>query len=121
MKSFYIKSLPANVICAMLISLIVVADEDDGIGKDNKLLCHLPSDLKYFKKVTMGHHIVMGRKTYESVGRPLPGRVNIVVSTSVKEMEGCVVVDSLEEAIRLAEAKGETELFITGGGIIFNQ
>lgn len=106
----------------MLISLIVATDENDAIGNQNQLLCHLPADLKYFKQTTSGHHIVMGRKTYESIGKPLPNRVNIVLSANPDlRLEGCEVVSSLMEAIDLAKHAGETELFITGGGTIYNQ
>lgn len=106
----------------MILSLIVAADEDNGIGKNNELLCHLPADLKYFKQKTSGHHIVMGRKTYESIGRPLPNRVNLVVSsdTSFKAV-GCTVINNLKDAIEYARAQNETELFITGGGTIYTQ
>jgi dihydrofolate reductase len=104
----------------MIISLIVAADEKNGIGKNNQLLCHLSSDLKYFKQTTTGHHIVMGRKTYESVGKPLPNRTNIVITRSQTTIEGCVVVNSLEAAIAYAKSNNEHELFITGGGVIFN-
>lgn len=110
------------LLCTMIISLIVAADEQNGIGKHNQLLCHLPADLKYFRLTTTGHHIVMGRKTYESVGRPLPNRTNIVVSRNADlAIEGCVVKTSLDEAIAFARSNNETELFITGGGIIFEQ
>ena len=106
----------------MLISLIVATDENNAIGNNNQLLCHLPADLKYFKQTTTGHHIVMGRKTYESVGRPLPNRVNIVLSSNPDlVLEGCVVKTSLIEAVDFAQHAGETELFITGGGTIYNQ
>jgi dihydrofolate reductase len=104
----------------MIISLILAADEKNGIGKNNQLLCHLSSDLKYFKQTTTGHHIVMGRKTYESVGKPLPNRTNIVITRSQSTIEGCVVVNSLEAAIDYAKHNNEQELFITGGGIIFD-
>jgi dihydrofolate reductase len=94
----------------------------NAIGNRNQLLCHLPADLKYFKAVTTGHHIVMGRKTFESIGKPLPNRPNIVISTNPDlKIEGCIVVNSLDEAVSLAKAAGETELMITGGGVIFNQ
>lgn len=106
----------------MLISLIVVCDEQNGIGLNNQLLCHLPADLKYFKQVTTGHHIVMGRKTYESVGRPLPNRVNVVISRNAElEIPGAVIKSNLDEAIQYAESNRETELFITGGGNIYAQ
>lgn len=104
----------------MIISLIFAADEQNGIGKDNQLLCHLSADLKYFKQTTTGHHIVMGRKTYESVGRPLPNRTNIVISRSINAIEGCVVVHSIEAAIEYAKQHNEHELFLTGGGVIFD-
>ncbi|MBX7205257.1 MAG: dihydrofolate reductase [Bacteroidia bacterium] len=106
----------------MLISLIVACDEQNGIGKNNQLLCHLPADLKYFKEVTTGHHLVMGRKTYEAVGKPLPNRVNIVISRNpLLDIPGCVVKCDLMEAIEYAEAHRETELFIAGGGNIYEQ
>jgi dihydrofolate reductase len=80
----------------MLISLIVVADEKNAIGYQNQLLCHLPADLKYFRAITTGHHIVMGRKTFESIGKPLPNRTNIVISSNPDlTLEGCIVVNSL--------------------------
>lgn len=104
----------------MLISIIVIADENNGIGKNNQLLCHLPADLKYFKQTTLGHTIVMGRKTFESIGKPLPGRTNIVISRQTDlAIEGCLVLPHLEDAINHAKASGETELFITGGGTIY--
>ena len=106
----------------MIISLIVAADENNAIGNQNQLLCHLPADLKYFRLTTTGHHIVMGRKTYESVGRPLPNRVNMVISSTPNLIiEGCIVKPSLEAAVAFAKAAGETELFITGGGTIYEQ
>jgi dihydrofolate reductase len=106
----------------MIISLIVAADELNGIGKNNDLLCHLPADLKYFKQTTSGHHIAMGRKTYESIGRPLPNRTNIIISRDENyKAEGCITVNSLANAIQQAETNHETELFITGGGTIYEQ
>jgi dihydrofolate reductase len=104
----------------MIISLIVAADEQNGIGKNNQLLCHLPSDLKYFRQTTTGHHIVMGRKTFESVGRPLPNRTNIVITRSVSALEGCVIKPDLETAIAYAKEHDEKELFITGGGTVYD-
>lgn len=104
----------------MIISLIVAVDKEGGIGKNNQLLCHLPADLKYFKKTTTGHTIVMGRKTYESIGRPLPGRTNIVISRDhTLNIEGCIVKPNIESAIAYAKDLNETELFITGGGTIY--
>lgn len=106
----------------MIISLIVAMDERGGIGKDNRLPWHLPSDLKRFKRLTMGHYIVMGRKTYETIGRPLPGRVMVVITHQKNyHPKGCRAVNSLENAIKLAMDNHETEVFIIGGGEIFDQ
>lgn len=106
----------------MIISLILAADEQNGIGKDNKLLCHLPADLRFFKESTMGHHMVMGRLTFESVGRLLPGRVSIIISRNPDyKVEGAVMKQSLEAAIAYAREQGETELFITGGGHVYKE
>jgi dihydrofolate reductase len=106
----------------VIISLIVAMDERGGIGKDNRLPWHLQSDLKRFKQLTTGHHIVMGRKTYETIGRSLPGREMIVI-TRKKDYSpsGCMVANSLEAAINLARQNDERELFIIGGGEIFSQ
>lgn len=106
----------------MITSLIVAADEQNGIGNQNRLLCYLPGDLKYFKTTTTGHHILMGRRTYESVGKPLPNRVNIVISGSKELMlDGCIVCSSVEDGIDYASTQNEEELFITGGGNIYKQ
>lgn len=106
----------------MIVSLIVAMDETGGIGKNNQLPWHLASDLKRFKNLTMGHHIVMGRITYETIGKPLPGRIMVVV-THQKDYfpKGCIVVNSLGDAIKLADVNHETEVFIIGGGDIFQQ
>ena len=106
----------------MIVSLIVAMDENGGIGKNNQLPWHLPTDLKRFKNLTMGHHLVMGRKTYETIGKPLPGRVMIVITHQKGySPKGCRVVHSLDNAIKLAEDNHETEVFIIGGGEIFRQ
>ncbi len=106
----------------MIISLIVATDERGGIGKDNQLPWHLASDLKRFKQLTMGHHIVMGRKTYETIGKSLPGRVMVIITRNENySPQGCLVVNSLKAAIDLAKNSHESELFIIGGGEIFNQ
>lgn len=106
----------------MMISFILAVDEKNAMGYKNQLLCHLPNDLKFFKATTLGHHIVMGRKTYDSIGRPLPNRVNVVITRDKDlKIEGCVVVHSLQEAIDLAKNAGEEELMITGGAEIFKQ
>ncbi|MBP9187079.1 MAG: dihydrofolate reductase [Bacteroidia bacterium] len=104
----------------MIISLVVATDLQNGIGVNNQLLCHLPADLKYFRQTTTGHCIVMGRKTYESIGKPLPNRTNIIVTRNAGlSLDGCVVVTSLDEAIEYAKQQNETELMITGGGSIY--
>ena len=106
----------------MIISIIVAMDENGGIGKGNQLPWHLPSDLKRFKSLTIGHHLIMGRKTYESIGKPLPGRQMIVVTHSLSyQPAGCITANSIEEAISIAERNLETEVFIIGGGFIFSQ
>jgi dihydrofolate reductase len=97
-------------------------DVNRGIGKDNGLPWHISSDLRQFKKLTMGHHIIMGRKTYESISKPLLGRVMVILTRSLDyQIEGCVVLHSIEDAIRFARRQGESELFIIGGGDIFDQ
>jgi len=106
----------------MLISLIVAMDEQRGIGLNNRLPWHLSSDLKRFKALTMGHHILMGRKTFESINRSLPGRTMIVVTRQANyRPDGCLVVSSLQDGLELAESRGESEVFIIGGGQIFSQ
>lgn len=92
------------------------------IGKDNKIPWHLPADLKYFKKTTLNHHIILGRKCYESIGKPLPSRVNIVVTRDTEyKAAGCVIVHSIEAALDYARRHDETEVFIAGGGEIYKQ
>jgi dihydrofolate reductase len=105
----------------MKISMVVAADENNGIGKNNQLLCHLPADLKYFKNLTTGHAILMGRNTYDSIGKPLPNRINIIISKKTKNLEGCEVFSSIEDGIAYAKTINETELFIIGGDSIYKQ
>lgn len=103
------------------ISIIVAAATNQAIGKDNQLLWHLPNDLRFFKKTTTGHPIIMGRKTYESVGRPLPNRRNIVITRRPDYLaEGVEVAHSLAQAIALATDNTE-EIFIVGGAEIYKQ
>ncbi len=105
----------------IVISLLVAADEGNVIGKNNQLPWHLPNDLKYFKNLTWGLPIVMGRKTYESIGKPLPGRTNIVITRNKDyAAEGIVVVHTIEEALNVALQKGAKEIFVIGGAEIFN-
>ncbi|MBP7388916.1 MAG: dihydrofolate reductase [Chitinophagales bacterium] len=107
----------------MNISIVVAVSSNNAIGKNGDLLWHLPKDMKRFKEITYGHHVLMGRKTYESIPekfRPLPGRVNIVVTRSKNYVaEGCKVVGSLEEGIQFARENGEQELMIIGGAEIY--
>ncbi|RZL54772.1 MAG: dihydrofolate reductase, partial [Pedobacter sp.] len=100
------------------VSIVVAVSENNAIGKDNQLLWHLPADLKHFKEITTGHPIIMGRKTYDSIGRPLPNRRNIVITrTTNLSIENVEVVNTLEEAISLC--KDEKEIFIIGGAEIY--
>lgn len=106
----------------MKISQIVAISENRAIGKDNDLIWRLPADLKHFKEVTMGHCMLMGRKNFESIGRPLPGRTTIIVTRDTNyKMEGCHVVNSIESGIELAKSLNEQELMVIGGGEIYNQ
>lgn len=101
-----------------MISMIVAADENNVIGKDNQLIWHLPDDLKFFKKKTSGHCIIMGRHTFESVGKPLPNRTNIIITRDKNyAAEGCKIVHTLEDALALA--KGDDNPFIVGGEQIY--
>ncbi|OCH99097.1 dihydrofolate reductase [Legionella jamestowniensis] len=102
-----------------IISLIAAVDENYGLGKDNHLLCHLPADLKHFKKLTMGKPIIMGKKTFDSIGKPLPGRLNIVLSKQSKPIEGVEVMDSFDKALALVS--DASEVMIIGGAMIYQQ
>ncbi len=104
----------------MILSLIAAVSENNVIGNNNNLVWHLPADLKRFKQITSGHYVIMGRKTYESVGKPLPDRTNIIVTTNDKfTAEGCIVVHSIKEALEYS--KEQDEVFILGGGNIYEQ
>ncbi|KQS33464.1 dihydrofolate reductase [Dyadobacter sp. Leaf189] len=102
---------------------IVVAVADNGvIGKDNQLLWRLPDDLKRFKQLTLGHPMIMGRKTFESIGKPLPGRTSIVVTRNADfASDGIMVVHSLDEALEAARQIENEEAFIIGGGELYKQ
>ena len=103
-----------------MLSLIVAVARNNVIGKGNALPWHFPADLRHFKRITMGHPILMGRKTWESIGRPLPGRTSIVVSRqSGYCAEGAIVVPSIEGAIE--KAGQNAEIFVIGGAEIFRQ
>ena len=109
----------------MLISLVVAVAHHNAIGGNNTLLWHLPNDLRFFKNLTWGMPIIMGRKTFESIaGKPLPGRLNIVVTrdaTKLASVEGIIVVSTLTEAYQVAKDADCNEAFVIGGGEIYNQ
>lgn len=107
----------------MKTSLIVAVSENNVIGKDNDLIWHLPMDMKFFKETTQGHFVIMGRKNFESIPhkyRPLPNRTNVVVTRqpSYKAQE-CIIVNSIDEALKKAKIAADTEPFIIGGGEIY--
>lgn len=105
-----------------LINIIVAIGENRAIGKNNRLLWHIPEDLQRFKKLTSGHPVIMGRKTFESIGRPLPNRTNIVVTHDKNfTAEGIIITHSLKEAIEKAKEYDQSEIFIIGGGNIYEQ
>ncbi|WP_448700070.1 dihydrofolate reductase [Mucilaginibacter sp. AW1-3] len=99
------------------ITAVVAISSNNAIGKNNQLLWHLPNDLKHFKNITAGGTVIMGRKTFDSVGKPLPKRRNIVITRKPIEIEGCEVVNSVEAALELCKA--DDEVFIVGGAEIY--
>ncbi|MFY7827629.1 MAG: dihydrofolate reductase [Flectobacillus sp.] len=104
----------------MKLSIIVATAEQGVIGKDNQLIWHLPEDLKMFRRLTTGHVIIMGRKTFESIGKPLPNRTSIIISRNTHyQVEGCFLVSSLEEAVEKAKEIETEEAFIIGGAQIY--
>jgi dihydrofolate reductase len=104
-----------------MISFIVAMDKNRVIGKNNQLPWHLPADLAFFKQVTMGHPIIMGRKTFESIGRVLPGRENIILTRDTEyKVEGCTVINSVDK-IKEFEKNRNEELFVIGGAEIFKE
>jgi len=106
----------------MIISSIVAISNNNAIGVDNDLPWHMPADLKFFKETTLGHYVLMGRKSFDSVGRPLPGRTNIVVTRNKNfNNTGVIVAHSIPEGILIAQEAGQEELFILGGSNIYFQ
>jgi len=104
----------------MTISIIVAISENNAIGKNGKIPWHLPNDLQHFKQTTLGSHIIMGRKTYESIGKPLPGRTNVVVTKQRNlKIKGCEVVNSLDAALAISRLANQKEVFIIGGASIY--
>lgn len=106
----------------MIISLIVAMDEKGGISHHGQLPWHLPAELRLFKQTTIGHHLLMGRKTFETIGRSLPGRTIIVITRQAKYQAGeCQVAHSIEDGFTIARSRAETELFVCGGRDIYEQ
>ncbi|MFN0016560.1 MAG: dihydrofolate reductase [Saprospiraceae bacterium] len=104
----------------MIVSAIVAVAKNGVIGKDNEIPWYLPADLAYFKRTTLEHHVIMGRNSFHSIGRPLPKRVNVVVTRDpFFAAEGVLVAHSVEEALGIAFDNGEAEAFIIGGGAIY--
>ncbi len=120
---FFIKYAKKNVKKRPKISLIsAVAEKNRGIGKDNKLLWNIPADLAHFKKITSGHPVIMGQKTFESIGHPLADRTNIIVTKDPNlKVKGCLVSHSIDDAIQKASRKDQKEIFFIGGGSIYAQ
>jgi len=103
-----------------MITVIAAIGKNGELGKDNNLIWHLPNDLARFKKVTSGHHVIMGRKTFESLGKPLPNRTTIIITRNDEyQVDGCVVVNSLEAALK--EASADPNPYILGGAEIYKQ
>jgi len=103
-----------------MITIVAAVAKNNALGKNNQLLWHLPDDFKRFKTITTGHHIIMGRKTFESFPKALPNRTHVVITRQKNfRPEGCIIVDSLEKAISVCPK--EMDLFIIGGGEIYNQ
>ncbi len=106
----------------MRLSIIAALASNSVIGRNNQVPWRLSTDLKRLKALTMGHHIIMGRKTFESIGKPLPGRVNVVITRQTDyRPDGVVVVNSLEDAIQIAESARDDEVFVAGGSEIYQQ
>ena len=102
------------------IAIIAAIANKNALGKDNDLIWHIPADLKRFKKTTIGHHIIMGRNTFESIGKPLPNRTTVIITRNPDyKVEGCIVVHSLVEALEIA--KNDEFPFIIGGAQIYEQ
>jgi dihydrofolate reductase len=107
---------------SVIISTIVAVAKNGVIGRENATPWYLPAELAHFKEITMGHPIIMGRKTHESIGRALPGRTNIIISRNpkYKAAEGSIVADSLEKALDIAKSKDKEEVFVIGGQAIYD-
>ncbi len=105
-----------------MISIICIIAKNRAIGYRNKLLYNIPEDMEHFRKITVGHTVIMGQKTYESIGRPLPERINIIISNEPNfTATGSLVSHSIEQALKLAGGEEKQEIFIIGGGQIYKQ
>lgn len=105
-----------------VLSAVAAMAENRVIGKNNQMPWHLPADLKHFKTITSGHPVLMGRKTYESIGKPLPGRTNIILTRDIQySAPDCVIVHSLEDAVSLANELDMDEIFVIGGAEVYRQ
>lgn len=103
-----------------IISIIVAVDENRAIGKNNQLLWDIPEDLKHFRDITTGHPVIMGERTYQSIGRALPNRTNIVLSHNPDfKAEGCLAAHSLEETFEISAKYDSEEIFVIGGGMVY--
>lgn len=102
-------------------SIIACLAKNRGIGKNNQLLFYIPEDLKHFKKITFGHPVIMGFNTFRSIGRPLPGRMNIVLSSDDVQIDGVKIAKSINEAIKIASHNNKNEIFFIGGGSVYKQ
>ncbi|WP_286886250.1 dihydrofolate reductase [Aneurinibacillus sp. UBA3580] len=104
-----------------MLSMILAMDKERGIGKENKLLWHIPEDLQYFKKLTSSRTVIMGRKTFESIGKPLPNRTNIILTRNTSyKAEGCLVYHSIDDILsEIVEPGGKRETFIIGGEEVY--
>ena len=106
----------------MIVSAIVAVAKNNVMGRNNDIPWYLPADLKYFKATTLNHHILMGRKTFQSIGKPLPKRTNVIITRQAFFIaSGCVTAQSIEHALEIAYDNNEEEVFIIGGGEIYKQ
>ena len=104
----------------MIVSIIAAIGKNGELGFQGKIPWHIPADFKHFKETTLGHHLIMGRKTFESIGKPLPGRKTIVLTRGHKKIEGVDCVSAVSKALEICAQRGEDEVFIAGGGEIYN-
>lgn len=106
----------------MKISIVVAVSDNGVIGKEGKIPWYIPEDLKHFRRLTLGHHVLMGRKTFESIGKPLPERTNLVLTKIPSyKAEGAYVFDTIEGAVKFAEENGEKELMVIGGAEVYRE